>query len=303
MIGEICVLVLSGASFVQPTECWVDSQSIEARRYILLDAKPPKPKIKKPKPKKRDHSQPSPRAMNMVTIPPGQFLMGSPQTELERDANEGPQIAVTIAMPFEIGRFEVTFDDWNKCIKGGGCKGYSPDDSGWGKGQRPVINISWNDSQTYIRWLNRKTGLRYRLPTEAEWEYVARGNLNAPFSTGNSISSKQANFNGEFPYGAAPKGVYRKKTLPVGSFPANEYGVYDIHGNVYEWVQDCWSPNHENAPRDGRARTDGDCKYRIMRGGSWVTYGYQMRASKRLRYTQDYRYNDYGFRIARTLAN
>ncbi len=302
MIGEICVLVLSGASFIQPTECRADPQSIDAQRYVLLDARPPKPKPVNYKPKKIDHSKPSIASMNMVTIPPGQFLMGSPRSELKRDANEGPQIAVTIAAPFEIGRYEVTFDDWDKCINGGGCKGYRPDDRGWGRGKRPVINISWNDANSYIRWLNKKTGLRYRLPTEAEWEYVARGGTNAPFSTGNALSSEQANFNGEFPYGAAAKGVYRRKTVPVGSFPANEYGVFDIHGNVYEWVEDCWSPNHENAPKDGRARKDGDCKFRIMRGGSWVTHGYQMRASKRLRYTQDYRYDDYGFRLARTLS-
>jgi len=130
----------------------------------------------------------------------------------------------------------------------------------------------------------------------------ARGGTKAPFSTGPRISSSQANFNGEHPYGeGAKKGPYRRKTLPVGSFKPNAYGVYDIHGNVYEWVEDCWSPNHTGAPSDGRVRKDGDCKFRIMRGGSWVTHAYQMRASKRLRYTTDYRYDDYGFRIARTL--
>lgn len=301
MISTLCSLFLNGASFVAPTECYADPASNVSQRYVLLDATPPKPK----KIKRRrivDHSKPSPAKMNMVTIPSGTFTMGSPQSELRRDMNEGPTRQVAINYRFEIGKYEVTFNDWNNCVSGGGCRGYLPKDSDWGKGRRPAINISWNDAQQYIKWLNRVTGLRYRLPTEAEWEYVARGGTKAPFSTGPRISSSQANFNGEHPYGeGAKKGPYRRKTLPVGSFKPNAYGVYDIHGNVYEWVEDCWSPNHTGAPSDGRVRKDGDCKFRIMRGGSWVTHAYQMRASKRLRYTTDYRYDDYGFRIARTL--
>jgi len=310
MIIQSCILIFCGASFVAPTECAVDPNSEIAvisktllvnppKSISKLSTKPPKQRIKKP----IDHSRPSASKMNMVTIQPAAFIMGSPRDEARRDSNEGPQREVVIPAAFEIGKYEVTFNDWNTCVTGGGCRGYRPDDGGWGKGRRPVINISWNDTQSYLKWLNKVTGLRYRLPTEAEWEYVARGGMNAPFSTGNSIDSSQANFNGEHPYGEDRKGTYRRKTLSVGSFESNKLGVYDIHGNVYEWVQDCWSPNHVDAPRDSRARQDGDCNYRIMRGGSWVTHGYQMRASKRLRYTKDYRYDDYGFRIARTLAN
>lgn len=241
---------------------------------------------------------------DMVVIQPGTFMLGSPNAEEKRDRNEGPQVPVTINYSFEIGRHEVTFDDWKACVDGGGCKGYNPDDNGWGRGKRPVTNVSYNDVQSYIAWLNETTGLAYRLPSEAEWEYVARAGTSLPFSTqsGHGISYREANFNGEFPYGpGAEKGKYLRKTVPVGSYAPNPFGVHDIHGNVYEWVSDCYVAGHVGNPGDGRPRQDGDCKARIIRGGSWVTHGYQMRAAKRLRYTMDYRYDDFGFRLARTL--
>ncbi len=240
---------------------------------------------------------------DMVVIPPGQFMIGSPDSEPKRDRNEGPQQPISIDYSFEIGRFEVTFAEWQQCVDAGGCKGYNPDDKGWGRGDHPVTNISYNDVESYISWLNAATGESYRLPSESEWEYVARAGRDVPFSTtsGYSISDREANFNGEFPYGGAPKGRYLKKTVPVGSYAPNDFGVHDIHGNVYEWVADCYVAGHAGNPGDGSARRDGDCNRRIMRGGSWVTHGYQMRAAKRLRYTMDYRYDDFGFRLARTL--
>lgn len=241
----------------------------------------------------------------MVVIQPGRFLMGSPQNQAKRDRNEGPQIPVSIDYAFEIGRYEVTFNDWNLCVSEGGCNGYRPSDNGWGKGKRPVTNISYDDIQSYILWLNKKTGLAYRLPSEAEWEYVARAGKQLPFSTGSgqAISDRFANFNGKFPYGPnAQAGDYIRKTVPVGSYPANSFGVYDIHGNVYEFVSDCYVAGHSGNPGDGSPRRDGDCDARIIRGGSWVTHGYQMRAAKRLRYTKEHRYDDFGFRLARTLG-
>lgn len=246
-----------------------------------------------------------PLVPEMVVIRPGQFMMGSPATQKRRDRNEGPQVPVTINYAFEIGRFEVTFDDWDKCVRGGGCNGYRPDDNGWGRGKRPVTNISYNDAQSYIRWLNASTGLKYRLPSEAEWEYVARAGKPLPFSTptGRGISAQEANFNGKFPYGPGTvAGDYIRQTLPVGSFPANSFGVHDIHGNVYEFVSDCYVAGHMGNPGDGSPRRDGNCEARIIRGGSWVTHGYQMRAAKRLRYTMDHRYDDFGFRLARTIG-
>ena len=244
-------------------------------------------------------------APEMVLIQPGSFLMGSPIHQKQRDRNEGPQVRVNIDYAFEISRYEVTFDEWNACVNGGGCKGYRPGDNGWGRGKRPVTNISYNDAQSYIKWLNAKTGLTYRLPSEAEWEYVARAGQPLPFSTqaGQSISPRVANFNGEFPYGPnGQKGEYLRKTVPVGSYTANSFGVYDIHGNVYEFVSDCYVAGHAGNPGDGSPRRDGNCDARIIRGGSWVTHGYQMRAAKRLRYTMDHRYDDFGFRLARTFG-
>lgn len=241
----------------------------------------------------------------MVVIQPGTFLMGSPQDQKKRDRNEGPQVPVSINYAFEMGRFEVTFNDWNLCVKEGGCNGYKPSDNGWGKGKRPVTNISYDDIESYIEWLNAKTGLVYRLPSEAEWEYVARAGQQLPFSTGTgrAISDRFANFNGKFPYGPNTQpGEYLRKTVPVGSYPANSFGVHDIHGNVYEFVSDCYVAGHSGNPGDGSPRRDGDCDARVIRGGSWVTHGYQMRAAKRLRYTKEHRYDDFGFRLARTIG-
>ena len=299
MLTSLCVIAFTSAPLAVETACANDPMSPEAIHYATFNAKKPTPKISTPK--RRDHGRPSHPGMNMVTILPGTFMMGSPKDELRRDSNESPRHKVTIDYPFEVGKFEVTFNQWNACVAGGGCRGHRPKDMGWGKGTRPVINVSWQDAQSYVKWLRRKTGLNYRLLSEAEWEYVARAGQDGPFSMGYSIGAYDANFNGEKPYGGGPQGPYLKKTLPVGSYPANAFGLHDIHGNVYEWVEDCWNPNHAGAPANGKARKDGDCKFRVMRGGSWVTHGYQMRASKRLRYTTNYRYDDYGFRVARTL--
>lgn len=244
----------------------------------------------------------SPMGMEMVVIAPGQGQLGSPSSEFKRARFENPLKTTFIDYAFEVGKYEITFDDWGKCVADGGCNGYRPKDGGWGKGKRPVINISFNDAQSYLKWLNRKTGQNYRLLSEAEWEYVARAGQNTPFGRdGRGINAKVANFDGKAPYTSAETGPYHRKTQPVGNYNANPFGVHDIYGNVYEWVQDCWNPNHQGATGTGAPRTDGDCKFRVMKGGSWVTHGYQMRAAARVRYVTDYRYDDYGFRIARTL--
>lgn len=295
-------MALTGPPLVGPARCDFESTSSESIHYLTLDAKPPKPEVKVVVKKRRDHGRTSPSRMNMVTILPGSFMMGSPKDEVRRDSNEGPRHKVTIDYPFEVGKFEVTFSEWGACVADGGCRGHRPKDGGWGRGNRPVINISWQDAKSYIKWIRRKTGLNYRLLSEAEWEYVARAGQKGPFSTGYSIGAYDANFNGEKPYGDSPQGPYIRQTKPVGSYPANAFGLHDIHGNVYEWVEDCWNDSHTGAPANGKPRLTGNCKLRVMRGGSWVTHGYQMRASKRLRYTTDYRYDDYGFRIARTLG-
>ncbi|MGB3455966.1 MAG: formylglycine-generating enzyme family protein [Litorimonas sp.] len=249
--------------------------------------------------------KPVPGGPQMVVIRPGRFKMGSPRYMPKRDRNEGPQVDVNIGYAFEMGRHEVTFAEWDACVAGGGCDGYRPDDKGWGRGNRPVTNISYNDAQSYIKWLNAKTGETYRLPSEAEWEYVARAGKEWPFSTPTErgISSHEANFNGKFPYGLGTvPGEYKRQTTPVGSYPANGFGVHDIHGNVYEFVSDCYVPKHTGNPADGSPRRDGDCNASIIRGGSWVTHGYQMRAAKRLKYTREHRYDDFGFRLVRDIG-
>ena len=226
----------------------------------------------------------------MVVVPAGSFLMGSPESEWGRYGNEGPVHRVEIAKPFAIGVYEVTFAEWDACAADGGCGGYSPNDAGWGRGRRPVINVSWEDAQAYVRWLSAKTGKRYRLPSESEWEYAARAGTRTLFHTGETISTDQANYNG-------------CQTVPVDTFGANEWGLHDVHGNVWEWTEDCWNNSYAGAPTDGSAWANGDCSRRVLRGGSWNNRPSNLRAANRDRGTAGNRGNNIGFRVARTLAS
>jgi formylglycine-generating enzyme required for sulfatase activity len=172
----------------------------------------------------------------MVVIPAGSFIMGSPKSEVGRIGNEGPQHEVTIAHQFAIGAYAVTFDEWDSCVADGGCNGYwSVDERHWGRGRRPVINVSWNDAHDYVVWLSKKTGRPYRLLSEAEREYVTRAGTTTPFWWGSSIVTSQANYDGDYPYRGGPKGEYRHQTIPVDSFLPNPWGLYQVHGNVAEW--------------------------------------------------------------------
>jgi formylglycine-generating enzyme required for sulfatase activity len=237
----------------------------------------------------------------MVVVPAGSFMMGSPASEEGRDADEGPQHRVTIARSFAVGKFEVTFAEWDACVAAGGCS-HNPGDSGWGRGKRPVINVSWDDiTRQYLPWLSGKTGKAYRLLTEAEWEHAARAGTTTPFWWGSSISASQANYHGPTTYGGGPKGEYRQKTVPVDSFAANPWGLYNVHGNVWEWVQDCWNGSYSGAPSDGSAWTTGDCSRRVLRGGSCVNYPQLLRSAYRGRFTPDNRGSYVGFRVGRTL--
>ena len=226
----------------------------------------------------------------MVVVPTGSFMMGSPSSEKGRDSDEVPQHPVRIAQPFAVGMYEVTFAEWDECVSAGGCNGHSPADRGWGRGQRPVIYVSWNDAQAYVKWLSNKTGKRYRLLSEAEWEYVARAGTETPFHFGMTISKNQANYNRN--YGA--------QTMKAGSFPSNRYGLYDVHGNVDEWVQDCWNDSYSGAPTDGSAWTSGDCSGRVLRGGSWDSQHRNLHLADRDWSPINYRSIRTGFRVART---
>ncbi len=235
----------------------------------------------------------------MAPIPPGAFLMGSPPNEPARQPAEGPQVEVTIPRAFALGAKEVTFEQWSACVADGGCA-HAPHDAGWGGGARPVVNVSWDDAQAYAAWLSKKTGQNYRLPSEEEWEYAARAGAKTPFVSGPVISTDQANFDGAHPYGG-DAGKVRGRTTPAGSFAANPFGLYDMNGNVWEWVADCWSASHENAPADGAPR-GGACSSRVLKGGAWNTGGWRLRAGHRIGKREDAREYDNGFRVARDLG-
>ena len=237
-----------------------------------------------------------PHCPKMVVVPAGRFTMGSPASEEGRDDREGPQHEVTIGSKFAVGVYEVTFDEWDACVSGGGCGGYRPDDEGWGRGGRPVINVSWEDARAYAEWLSGETGESYRLLSESEWEYVARAGTVTRFWWGDSIGSNRVNCDG------CGSRWDNKSTSPVGSFSANAFGLHDVHGNVWEWVEDCWNGSYDGAPGDGTAWEGGNCSSRVLRGGSWFDYPHLLRSADRHRDGAGNRYLISGFRVARTFT-
>ncbi len=237
----------------------------------------------------------------MVVVPAGSFLMGSPEAEQGRLNVEGPQHKVSITS-FALGKYEVTFDEYDRFAEASGRD--KPQDEGWGRGKRPVINVNWEDARAYAAWLSEQTGYNYRLPTEAEWEYAARAGTTTPFSTGECISTDQANYSGNYDYAGcgAKSGVYREKTIVVGSFKANAFGLHDMHGNVWEWTADCWHDSYTGAPQDGSTWQDGgNCARRVVRGGGRGSEPGNLRSANRLRFNTDGAFNYLGFRLARTL--
>jgi formylglycine-generating enzyme required for sulfatase activity len=207
---------------------------------------------------------------DMVVVPAGEFLMGS----TDHDTQE-PVHNVVIARPFAVGKFAVTFAEWDACVAGGGCNGYRPDDRGWGRGNRPVINVSWDEAKAYAEWLSQKTRKTYRLLSEAEHEYVTRAGTTTAFWWGREITTEQANFSG----GGG-------KTVPVDSFEPNPWGLFNVHGNVWEWCEDIWHDTYNYAPTDGSAwLRGGDDHVRVVRGGSWGSNPRVLRAANRGRIT------------------
>jgi formylglycine-generating enzyme required for sulfatase activity len=207
----------------------------------------------------------------------------TPTPEVGRSSDEGPQHKVTFATPLVVGRFAVTFDEWDACVAEGGCRWTG--DKGWGRGRRPVINVSWDDAKAYVEWLSRKTGMKYRLLSEAEREYVTRAGAPTPYWWGSSISDSQANYSNR-----------TGKTVPVDSFAPNTWGVYQVHGNVWEWTEDCWHDKYDAAPADGSAWTSGECARRVVRGGAWNNHPEILRSAYRSRSNTDNRVSDLGFR-------
>ncbi|MDP7442649.1 MAG: formylglycine-generating enzyme family protein, partial [Verrucomicrobiota bacterium] len=201
-----------------------------------------------------------------------------------------------------LGKREASFAEWKACRTDDACQAH-PDDHHWGRGRRPVMNINFRDAEDFVRWLSRKTEQTYRLPTEAEWDYTCRAGTTTPFHFGETIGTDQANYDGNYTYGGGGKGVYRKKTVPVGNFPANAFGLHDMHGNVWEWVEDCWNGNYHGAPTDGSVWSSGDCSHRVLRGGSWYSKpGYMRSAARYGGHFTGGRINFVGFRVARTLS-
>ncbi len=247
-----------------------------------------------------------PECPEMVTVPAGRFLMGSPADERERRRFEGPRHWVDIARPFAVGRYEVTFDEWDACVEAGGCPGHrrwhkgwrrlGADDEGWGRGRRPAIKASWNDAKAYVAWLTTRTGRRYRLLSEAEWEYVARAGTTTARHWGEAVGRDNANC-----FGCGSK-YDDDRSAPVGSFAANPFGLHDTLGNVWEWVEDCWNKSYAGAPTDGSAWTDGQCTRRVHRGGSIFDPATEIRAARRDWLDANNRGYGGGFRVAMTLA-
>ncbi len=224
----------------------------------------------------------------MVEIPAGRFRMGS---NLSFYDYAEPMHSVRIES-FELSKYEVTFEEYDAFTDATGRE--RVDDAGFGRGRRPVINVSWHDAVAYTQWLSEQTGENYRLPSEAEWEYAARAGSTTQYSWGDRIGRNRAHCED------CGSQWDDKMTAPVGSFRANRWGLHDMHGNVFEWVQDCWNDNYRGAPADGSAWESGDCSRRVVRGGSWYQYTKFLSSKSRGESISGNRYSGSGFRIARS---
>ena len=244
----------------------------------------------------------------LVVVPSGSFQMGSPLGESGRLDSEGPVHRVTIVRPFAVGVYEVTRGEYGRFVSS---TGWSSGDSCWvyeggewkdrsGRSWRspgfhqgdshPVVCVSWEDAQGYVEWLSDETGEEYRLLSESEWEYVARGGTETAYHFGSSLTSSRANY-----------GRNNDGTVRVGRYGTNGFGLHDVHGNVWEWVEDCWNDSYHGAPTDGSVWKSGDCGKRVLRGGSWSDGPRYLRSAFRLRYPSGGRDSVIGFRVARTL--
>jgi len=217
----------------------------------------------------------------MVVIPPGSYEMGGSRR-------------ITLSRSFAVAKTEISFAQWDACVTEGGCR-HRPDDSSWGRGNQPVMNVNWDDAKQYVAWLARKTGKSYRLLTEAEWEYAARAGTTTEYWFGDVMVAGEVNCRD------CATEWSNVKTAPVGTFRPNPWGLYDVHGNLNEIVADCWNPSHKGVRSDGSARTDGDCKSRVFKGGAWYYNPKASRAAWRAR--NDARVASYvfGFRVLREL--
>ena len=234
-----------------------------------------------------------PDCPELVEIPPGAFERGSPPGERGHQSSEGPVTRVDIARAFALGRYPVTFAEWDECSRQGACK-HKPNDRGWGRGTGPVFYVSWKDTQEYLAWLSARTGKAYRLPSEAEWEYAARAGSGTAYPWGDDAGHNMANCKG---CSDAPG----ERTTPVGSFPPNRFNLFDMHGNVWQWVADCWNASYAGAPSDGSPRLAGECGRAVVRGGAWGLAPEDARSARREGDNKELRSGRRGFRVARDL--
>ena len=227
----------------------------------------------------------------MVVIPAGRFRMGCLSNDDDCVDREKPVHEVAIAQPFALSVHEVTFEDYDRFTYPNRVA-----DDGWGRGRRPAINVSWDDAQDYVQWLSAQTGGTYRLPSEAEWEYAARAGTTTNYHWGDEIGANRAHC-----YSCGSQWS-ADQTAPAGSFAPNRFGLYDMHGNVREWVADCSNASYRGAPSDAGPWLGDDCTERVLRGGSWFSYPRNLRAANRYWYATGVRVSIVGFRVARTLT-
>lgn len=244
----------------------------------------------------------------MVVVPAGEFTMGAQPDDDTREDDERPARTVTFAKPFAIGRFEITFDEWDACVAGGGCE--KGPDEGWGRGRRPVIHVDFQQAKGYVAWLSRRTGKTYALPSEAQWEYAARagGSAEIPWGRAKDQACRAANVydttakaKQPFDWPAFPCEDGHAETAPVGSFAPNAFGVHDMLGNVWEWIADCYRPTLAGAPANGSAVEAENCMKRMSKGGSWNIFPAWVRPGYRYGLEGNLRSTNLGLRVVREL--
>jgi formylglycine-generating enzyme required for sulfatase activity len=284
MLAVVCVLV--GFMIAGLTAMW-KGQWVNERVYALFRAHALSSEVERAL-KPGGHSfKECTDCPEMIVVPAGDIIIGSADFQ-----NEEPPHTVTIALPFAVAKFETTFDEWDACVAISNCTpGIS--DEGWGRARQPVVNVTWRDAQQYVGWLRRITGKDYHLLTEAQWEYAARARAPTFFSFGNDDAQLD-----QFAWYASDA---EHRSHPVGRKKPNAFGLYDMHGNVSEWVEDCYSDNYQTAPADGSARTSGNCSRRVIRGGSWLQRARMLRSSARDWLELDKAHPDTGFRVSRQL--
>lgn len=235
----------------------------------------------------------------MVVVPKGSFIMGTPADEPYRLKGEDPQHRVTIAKPFAVGRFTISFDEWDACLADGGCDGNKGSEREFGRGRMPAHGINFAAAKSYLAWLSKKVGRTYRLPSESEREYFARAGTTTPFWFGKTISAQNANYDAANNYPGGPYGVTSRAPKPVDSYLPNRFGLYQVSGNAEEWTEDCYNKRYtEDTPTDGSPWLEGDCSKRMLRGGGWMSPALGQRSGYRNEMNAD---AGYSFRVVRTL--